>query len=238
VSPKNRKKAAKDKRDRRNKKEKNLKDPPKEENNLKDPPPGDLFDASFKANWTDKANWPLPASSNPLENIARPATRSYTSRLSQLQRESGRTVTSTPTPVDTASCKSEIKSESSDNLTTGKEKDNKGKLATYLSAASGSSSGGSSGGHLTRSEDSKYTYKYTLSSGDETPIPFFQPFQEATPIKGSPIKQGTRTGTKMASPDQDLEFVIIDIMGFTLTHPVGLALPQSYVLTFEEFRSI
>jgi hypothetical protein len=42
----------------------------------------------------------------------------------------------------------------------------------------------------------------------------------------------------MASPDQDLEFVIIDIMGFTLTHPVGLALPQSYVLTFEEFRSI
>jgi hypothetical protein len=42
----------------------------------------------------------------------------------------------------------------------------------------------------------------------------------------------------MASPDQDLEFVIIDIMGFTLAHPVGLALPQSYVVTFEEFRSI
>jgi hypothetical protein len=42
----------------------------------------------------------------------------------------------------------------------------------------------------------------------------------------------------MASPDQDLEFVIIDIMGFTLTHPVGLAVPQSYVMMFEEFRSI
>jgi hypothetical protein len=42
----------------------------------------------------------------------------------------------------------------------------------------------------------------------------------------------------MASPDQDLEFVIIDIMGFTLTHPVGLVLPQSYVVTFEEFCSI
>jgi hypothetical protein len=27
-------------------------------------------------------------------------------------------------------------------------------------------------------------------------------------------------------------------MGFTLTHPVGLALPQSHVMTFDEFRSI
>jgi hypothetical protein len=130
MSPK-KKKASKDKRDRRVKKEKNLKDPPKEKTNLKDPPPGDLFDASFKANWTDKANWPLPASSNPLENILRPATRSDTSRLSQLQRESGRTVTSTPRPVDTTSCKSEIKSESSDSLTTGKEKDNKGRLQLW-----------------------------------------------------------------------------------------------------------
>jgi hypothetical protein len=42
----------------------------------------------------------------------------------------------------------------------------------------------------------------------------------------------------MASPDQDLEFVIIDIMGFTLTYPVGLALPQSYVVMLEEFCSI
>jgi hypothetical protein len=42
----------------------------------------------------------------------------------------------------------------------------------------------------------------------------------------------------MASPDQYLEFVIINLMGFTLTHPVGLVLPQSHVMTFDEFRSI
>jgi hypothetical protein len=45
----------------------------------------------------------------------------------------------------------------------------------------------------------------------------------------------------MASPHKYLEFVIIDLMGFSLTHPVGLALPQSYVpcvITFDEFRSI
>jgi hypothetical protein len=42
----------------------------------------------------------------------------------------------------------------------------------------------------------------------------------------------------MASPDKYLEFVIIDLMGFTLTHPVGLALPQSYVTMFDEFRTI
>jgi hypothetical protein len=42
----------------------------------------------------------------------------------------------------------------------------------------------------------------------------------------------------MASPDAYLEFLIIDLMGFTLTHPVGLALPQSYVTTFDEFCTI
>jgi hypothetical protein len=42
----------------------------------------------------------------------------------------------------------------------------------------------------------------------------------------------------MASPDANLEYLIKHIMGFTLTHPVGLALPQSYVTTFDEFRTI
>jgi hypothetical protein len=46
------------------------------------------------------------------------------------------------------------------------------------------------------------------------------------------------TDLKMASPDANLEYLIIHIMGFTLTHPVGLALPQSYVTTFDEFRTI
>jgi len=78
----------------------------KKEKNLKDPPPEDLF----------KAHWPLLTSS--------PATRSDTPRLSQLQGESGRTVNSTATPVDTTFNNSEIKS--SDSLIPNKNKDNKG----------------------------------------------------------------------------------------------------------------
>jgi hypothetical protein len=42
----------------------------------------------------------------------------------------------------------------------------------------------------------------------------------------------------MASPDAHLEYVIIHILGFTLTHPVGLALPQSYITTFDDFCTI
>jgi hypothetical protein len=42
----------------------------------------------------------------------------------------------------------------------------------------------------------------------------------------------------MASLDANLEHLIINIMGFTLTHPVGLVLPQSYVTTFDEFHTI
>jgi hypothetical protein len=42
----------------------------------------------------------------------------------------------------------------------------------------------------------------------------------------------------MASPDANLEHLIIHIMGFSLSHPVGLALPQSYITTFDEFRTI
>jgi hypothetical protein len=142
-----------------------------------------------------------------------------------LQRESGGTVNSTPAPVDSTFNNFEIKS--SDSLTSSKDKDNKGKLSNYLSALSGSSPGGSTVERSRSESDSKYSYKYP-SSRDESSIPFFQPFQDATPAKSLPIKQVTRTGSKMASPDQDFEFVIIDIMGFTLTHPVGLALPQSY----------
>jgi hypothetical protein len=148
---------------------------------------------------------------------------------------SGNPPNSTPTPVDITFNNSEIKS--SDSLTSSENKDTKGKLGNFLSALSGSSPGGSTV-ERTRSEtDPKYSYKYP-SSGDESSIPFFQPFQDATPAKVLPLKQVTRTGAKMASPDQDLEFVIIDIMGFTLTHPNGLVLPQSYVVTFEEFCSI
>jgi hypothetical protein len=40
----------------------------------------------------------------------------------------------------------------------------------------------------------------------------------------------------MASPDAYLKYMIIHIMGFTLTHPVGLALPQSYVDDVYEFK--
>jgi hypothetical protein len=42
----------------------------------------------------------------------------------------------------------------------------------------------------------------------------------------------------MASPDGNLEYVIIHILGFNLTHPAGLALPQSYVTTFDGFCTI
>jgi hypothetical protein len=200
MSPK-KKKAAKDKKI---KKERNLKNPPAESLFTPDWPPSSL------------------QSSKTLEKVSHPATSSDTSRLTLLQRESGRTVNSTPTPVDTTFNNSEIKS--SDSLTSSKNIDNKGKLANCLNALSGSSPGGSTV-ERTRSEtDSKYSWKYP-SSGDESLILFFQ---DATPkhsAKVLSLKQVTHTDSKMASPDQDLEFVITDIMGFTLTHPVGLALP-------------
>jgi hypothetical protein len=88
-----------------------------------------------------------------------------------LQRESGGTVNSTPTPVDTTFNNSEIKS--SDSVTPSEYKDNKGKLNDHLSALSGSSPGESTV-ERTRSEtDSKYSQKYP-SSGDESLIPFDQ----------------------------------------------------------------
>jgi hypothetical protein len=87
----------------------------KKEKNLKDPPSKDLF----------TADWPPLGlqSSETLEKVSHPATRSDTSQLTQLQRESGRTVNSTPTPVDNTFNNSEIKS--SDSLTSSKNKDNK-----------------------------------------------------------------------------------------------------------------
>jgi hypothetical protein len=139
------------------KKKKSTKD--KKEKNLKDPPSEDLF----------TANWPalgLP-SSKTLEKVSHPATSSDTSRLNLLQRKSGGTLNSTPTPVDTTLNNSEIKL--SDSLTSSKNTDKKKKVTDYLSALSGS---------RTRSEtDLKYSYKYP-SSGDESSIPFDQ---DATP---------------------------------------------------------
>jgi hypothetical protein len=87
-----------------------------------------------------------------------------------LQRESGGTVNSTPTPVDTTFNNSEIKS--SDSLTSSEDKDNKGKLTKHLSALSGSSPDGSTVERRSES-DSKYSWKYP-SSGDESLIPFDQ----------------------------------------------------------------
>jgi hypothetical protein len=88
-----------------------------------------------------------------------------------LQRKSGGTVDSPPTLVDTVPNNSEIKS--SDSLTSNENKDGKRKQANnYLSVLSGSCPGGSSI-ERTRSEDSKYLYKYP-SSGDESCNPFDQ----------------------------------------------------------------
>jgi hypothetical protein len=96
-----------------------------------------------------------------LEELSSPAKRSDISRLDQLQRKSGGTVNSTPTPIDTTPNNSEIKN--SDSLPSNENKDDTGKQANdYLSAQSGSSPGGSSIGS-NRSEDSKYSHKYPSS---------------------------------------------------------------------------
>jgi hypothetical protein len=91
MSPK-KKKAAKDKKI-------------KKEKNPKDPPPKYLFTPDWQ---------PLSLqSSKTLEKVLHPATRSDTSRVTQLQRESGGTVNSTPTPVETTFNNSEIKNSDS-----------------------------------------------------------------------------------------------------------------------------
>jgi hypothetical protein len=87
------------------KKKKTAKD--KKKKNHKDPPAENLF----------TSDWPARRlqSSKTLEKVSHSATSSDTSRLTLLQRGSGGTVNSTPTPVDTTFNNSEIKS--SDNLT-------------------------------------------------------------------------------------------------------------------------
>jgi hypothetical protein len=130
------------------KKKKAAKD--KKKKNLKVPPAENLF----------TPDWPAPSlrSSKTLEKASHPATSSDTSRLTLLQGESGGTVNSTPPPVDTTFNNSEIKS--SDSLKSSKNKDNKGKLANYLRALSGSSPVGSTVERNRSETDSKYSYDY------------------------------------------------------------------------------
>jgi hypothetical protein len=162
-----------------------------------------------------------------------------------LQRESGGTVNSTPTPVDTTFNNSEIKS--SDSLTPNEDKDNKGKLDGHFSALSGSSPGGSTV-ERTRSEtDLKYSYKYP-SSGDKS-FPFSQDdtskvLARLVPLSiASPRTKITNTVAKMsthppANFDANLEHIVTVILNLPLTHPLSLALSQSFVNTFDDFCTI
>jgi hypothetical protein len=118
----------------------------KKRENIKDPPADDLFTANCP---------PLSLqTSKVFEKVLPPATSSDISRLNLLQRKSGKTVNSPPTPVETTPNNSEINS--SDSVPSNKNQDGTGKQAKYhLSALSGSSPGEPSIGR-TRSEDSKY----------------------------------------------------------------------------------
>jgi hypothetical protein len=223
MSPK-KKKAAKDKKI-------------KKEKNLKDPPSKDLF----------TADWPTLSlrSGKTLEKVSHPATSSDTSRLTRLQRESGGTVNSTPTPVNTTFNNSEIKS--SDSSTSSEDKGNKGKLVKHLSALSGSSPDGSTVEHRSES-DSKYSWKYP-SSGDESLIPFDQDdtskiLARLLPLSSDlPRTQITNTVDKMVSYppvnfDVNLEHIVTVILKLSLAYPLALVLCQSFVNTFDDFRTI
>jgi hypothetical protein len=198
----------------------------------KDPPAEDLF----------TTDWPSLSlrSSKALEKVSHPATSSDISRLNLLQRKSGGAVNSTPTYVDTTLNNSEIKS--SDTLTSSKNIDKKGKVTDYLSALSSSSPDGSTIERNRSEEDSKYLYKYP-SSGDESYIPFDQ---EATPshsAKVSPLKRVMYTDAKIVnfpSPnlDADLEHIVTVILNLAITHTLALGLSQSYINTFDDFRTI
>jgi hypothetical protein len=173
-----------------------------------------------------------------------------------LQRDSGRTVTSKTTPVDTTSYKSEIKSESSDSLIPIDEnKDNKGKLATYLSAASGSSSGGSSKSKNSWRQSLYPSSDESLSQVDSTKVltkiapssstlPRTQITNTVAPLTSTLSRaKVTNIAAKMATHpaanfDADLEHIITMILKLTLTHPLALALSQSFVNTFDDFRTI
>jgi hypothetical protein len=94
----------------------------KKEKNLKDPPADDLF----------TVDWP-PLSLQPskvLEKVSYPATSSDISQLNVLQRKSGGTVNSTPTPVDTTLNNSEIKSIESSTSSKKKTKRENKQLTT------------------------------------------------------------------------------------------------------------
>jgi hypothetical protein len=106
----------------------------KKKKNLIDPPAEDL----------STADWPALSlrSSRTLEKVSHPATSSDISRLHLLQRKSGRTVDSPSTPVDKTPSNSEINS--SDSLPSKENQDGTGRQAKdYLSALSGSSPDGS-----------------------------------------------------------------------------------------------
>jgi hypothetical protein len=163
-----------------------------------------------------------------------------------LQRESGGTVNSTPTPVDTTFNNSEIKG--SDSLTFIGDKDNKGKLDDYLSATSGSSPGGLTVERNRSETDLRYTYKYP-SSGDKSLILFDQDntpkvLARILPLSSAlPLKQITYTGAKMghyspANFDTNLEHIITVILKLPLAHPLALASSQSFVDTFDDFWTI
>jgi hypothetical protein len=210
----------------------------KKEKNLKDSPAENLF----TADWLALSLW----SNKTLGKVSHPATSSDISRLTLLQGESGGTVNSTPTPVDTTFINSEIKS--SDSSTTSENKDNKGKLANYLSAVSGSSPDGSTAERNRSETDSKYSCKYP-SSGDQSLIPFDQDDTSMllarilTLSSALPRKQITYTGAKMAnySPanfDANLEHIVTMILKLPLAHPLALALSQSFVNTFDDFQTI
>jgi hypothetical protein len=203
----------------------------KKKKNLKDSPAEDLF----TEDWPSLSLW----SSKALEKVSHPATSRDTSRFNLLQRKSGGTVDSTPTPADTTLNNSEIKS--SDSLTSSKNKDKNGKLANYLSALSGSSPDKSTI-ERNRSEDSKYSYKYP-SSGDKSFNSFFQDTTPKHPSRILPLKQITDTDAKMVNfpppnLDTDLKHIVTLILNLAMTHPLALGLSQSYVNTSDDFRTI
>jgi hypothetical protein len=161
-------------------KKKSAKD--KKKKNLKDPPAEDPF----------PDNWPPPSlRTSKAKKVSHPAKSSDISRLNLLQRKKGGTVNSTPAPVDTTLNNSEIKS--SDSLTSSKNTDKKGKVTDYLSALSGSSPDGSTVERIRSETDSRYSYKYQ-SNGDESCIPFYQdaiPKHLADDNKKSPRSQSS-----------------------------------------------
>jgi hypothetical protein len=85
------------------------------------------------------------------------------------------------------------------------------------------------------STDSKYSSK-SVSPFDQESTPMH-------PVKVLPLKRVTYTDTKMANfppanLDTHLEHVVTVILDLALTHPLALGLSQSYINTFDDFRTI